>query len=415
MASSVVSTFSSFYGTFSAHHYLDDVTDRANRIYAPVLLMVSASLLGLIQFFGDPIECTKVDQDAYAEMDYVKTYCWAHGTYDIHDDRHLSYYQWVPVVLALQAFFFQMPFLFWAQRSRASGLNLPTLMKGAFALTEVHKDAGERKGICAEVAVIMDAYFRRNLMFPVKSLKRKTTANLTLCYFLSKVFYLLNITIQVYLLNEFLDEKFFENFNAVALRMIKRSYFEESRLFPILAKCKFYNNMDDLKKGGGGTKEHLCTLPLNLYNDRLFFSVAALLLCMMIGMLWSTGQWMIMLFLPSFKDSLIRKVLKEDVNHHHLHRRSKGGYDFVDDYLRTDGVLVLKLIRLNMGVHVSRELVIALFPLFIESAKRTSEAKRVSIDVGYEFDSPTTTTTTSNEMFLPLTNDGDGHQNTSPV
>ena len=35
-------------------------------------------------------------------MDYVKTYCWAHGTYDIHDDRHLSYYQWVPVVLALQ-------------------------------------------------------------------------------------------------------------------------------------------------------------------------------------------------------------------------------------------------------------------------------------------------------------------------
>ena len=95
--------------------------------------------------------------------------------------------------------------------------------------------------------------------------------------------------------------------------------------------------------------------------------------------------------------------------------RSKGGYDFVDDYLRTDGVLVLKLIRLNMGVHVSRELVIALFPLFIESAKRTSEAKGVSIDVGYEFDSPTTTTTTSNERFLPLTNDGDGHQKTSPV
>ena len=266
------------------------------------------------------LQCTQVDQDANAEKDYVKTYCWAHGTYTVKEERHLTYYQWVPVVLAVQAFFFQMPFLFWASRSRASGLNLPTLMKGAFALTEVHKDASERKGICREVAVIMDSYFRRNLLYPRKTLKRQTTDNLTLCYFLSKLFYLLNITCQLYLLNEFLDEQFFENFHSVATRMLTRGEHNESSLFPLLSKCLFYNNVDDVLKGSFNRKEHLCTLPLNLYNDRLFFSVGALLFFMAFAIAYSTCQWAIMLFLPAYKDSLVRKVLKEDVNHHRLQR-----------------------------------------------------------------------------------------------
>lgn len=215
-----------------------------------------------------------------------------------------------------------MPFLFWAQRSRASGLNLPTLMKGAFALTEVHKDAKERSGICAEVALIMDAYFRRNLLFPHKSWNRKFAANLTLGYFFSKLLYLINITIQLYLLNEFLDELFFENFNIVFLRMLTRrkrpDIYAKVNIFPLLAKCKFYNNFDVDKVE---PKEHLCTLPLNLYNDRLFFSVALLLFAMLIGIMWSSCQWAAMLFLPRFKDSLVKKVLKEDVDMHHFHRR----------------------------------------------------------------------------------------------
>ena len=263
-----------------------------------------------------------MDQDAKAEKDYVKTYCWAYGTYTIgtENERHLTYYQWVPVVLAVQAFFFQMPFLFWAQRSRASGLNLPTLMKAAFALTEVHKDSAERKSACDEIAVYMDAYFRRNLLYPRVSLKRRTTANLTLCYFMSKLFYLLNITCQLYLLNEFLHEEFFENFHRVFKRMLTRGVVKESKLFPLMSKCMFYNNIDDVLKGEYNRKEHLCTLPLNLYNDRLFFSVALLLFFMMFAVVWSSCQWAAMLFLASYKDSLIKKVLKEDVNHHHLHR-----------------------------------------------------------------------------------------------
>ena len=47
----------------------------------------------------------------------------------------------------------------------------------------------------------------------------------------------------------------------------------------------------------------------------------------------------------------------------------------MEDYLRTDGILILKLIRFNMGVHVSRQLVLALFPLFHKSAERALEIR----------------------------------------
>ena len=44
-----------------------------------------------------------------------------------------------------QALFFQLPFVFWASMSQGSGLNLPSLMKGAFTLTEVQKEPSKRE------------------------------------------------------------------------------------------------------------------------------------------------------------------------------------------------------------------------------------------------------------------------------
>lgn len=46
---------------------------------------------------------------------------------------HINYYQWVPVVIALQAFFFQLPYVFWYNMSIAGGMNLPHIMRGEVA------------------------------------------------------------------------------------------------------------------------------------------------------------------------------------------------------------------------------------------------------------------------------------------
>ena len=49
------------------------------------------------------LQCTQIDVEAKANMKYVKTYCWAHGTYDLEDrSKHIDYYQWIPILFALQ-------------------------------------------------------------------------------------------------------------------------------------------------------------------------------------------------------------------------------------------------------------------------------------------------------------------------
>ena len=48
------------------------------------------------------LKCTQDHIDATANDAYIKSFCWTNGTYDLHSKERLSYYQWVPVVLALQ-------------------------------------------------------------------------------------------------------------------------------------------------------------------------------------------------------------------------------------------------------------------------------------------------------------------------
>ena len=41
-------------------------------------------------------------------------------------------------------------------------------------------------------------------------------------------------------------------------------------------------------------------------------------------------------------------------------------YRFIDDYLRLDGTLALRLVRLNLGVHTSRVIIYDLFTRFLK-------------------------------------------------
>merc|ERR1719414_1522651 len=95
-------------------------------------------------------------------------------------------------------FFFQLPFVFWTSVSQGSGLNLPSLMKGAFNLTEVQEESSKREGYSQEVAYLMDAYFKRNITRTKRAWKKNALHNLTACYFVSKVFYVVNLVLQLW-------------------------------------------------------------------------------------------------------------------------------------------------------------------------------------------------------------------------
>lgn len=66
-------------------------------------------------------------------VDFVNQYCFVHGTYFVPMDEQLSfdeeerkkvtiqYYQWVPYILALQAFLFYVPRFVWKSLLAYSG------------------------------------------------------------------------------------------------------------------------------------------------------------------------------------------------------------------------------------------------------------------------------------------------------
>ncbi|KAK6037049.1 hypothetical protein COOONC_25446, partial [Cooperia oncophora] len=68
--------------------------------------------------------------------DFVNQYCYVHGTYFVSLNESLpyneterrripiNYYQWVPYILALQAFLFYMPRFVWKSLIAVSGYDL---------------------------------------------------------------------------------------------------------------------------------------------------------------------------------------------------------------------------------------------------------------------------------------------------
>jgi len=106
--------------------------------------------------------------------------------------------------------------------------------------------------------------------------------------------------------------------------------------------------------------EVLCTLPLNLYNDKVFAVMILLMMGLMIASIVYLFVWVYRIFVPSSKNALILKILV-DINE----EEERDVYRFIEDYLKSDGILVLKLIRHNLGVNTCSEVTEGLFKQFL--------------------------------------------------
>ncbi|KAK6053989.1 hypothetical protein COOONC_08506 [Cooperia oncophora] len=101
-------------------------------MHSPLLPLFTENLH--FQFGGRPLECWVPAQFTASWEAYTEMYCWAQNTYwvpieqDIPVDiaereyRQISYYQWVPFFLLIQAFLYYIPCLMWRLMSDKSGI-----------------------------------------------------------------------------------------------------------------------------------------------------------------------------------------------------------------------------------------------------------------------------------------------------
>jgi len=59
----------------------DDIFDRLNRRYTPIMLGLFALIVSSEQYVGDPIQCWAPNHFSKGQIAYTNDYCWMAGTY----------------------------------------------------------------------------------------------------------------------------------------------------------------------------------------------------------------------------------------------------------------------------------------------------------------------------------------------
>ncbi|XP_040564164.1 innexin inx2 [Lepeophtheirus salmonis] len=241
---------------------------------ATVMVFVAASLMVTSrQFFGDPIDCI-VDN---VPGDIMDTYCWIHSTFTIPNKisgevgkdmpfpgispiadlepgtevKFHKYYQWVCFFLFFEAALFYVPRHLW--KSSEGG-------KISMLVGELMEPLLEEEKRSDQISLIVK-YFTTH---------RGTHTLYALRYFFCEVLNFVNVILQIYFIDYFLNYEF-TNYGT---RVLEYSEMDSSErddpmalVFPKVTKCTFN------KYGPSGTievKDGLCVLPLNIINEKIF-------------------------------------------------------------------------------------------------------------------------------------------------
>jgi len=118
----------------------DDVADRLSHFYTPAILVVFAAIVSSKQYVGEPINCWVPAHFSGAHEEYANSFCWIRNTYHVpfteqipmkSPERYRSmipYYQWVPMILLVQALLFYLPVAVWRSACGHSGLDVANLV-----------------------------------------------------------------------------------------------------------------------------------------------------------------------------------------------------------------------------------------------------------------------------------------------
>ena len=143
---------------------------------------ISAVASTSLQYYADPIHCIQPAQFTPGYTSFTRTWCWVNNTYfypqtytRLPMDRNerlrhtLRYYQWLPFIFVIQAFFFLLPHLLWISFYKRNGLN-PGL------IVNQGKAFDDKPQISARIAKEIERYlmcrqlaeYRKKLQFSLK-------------------------------------------------------------------------------------------------------------------------------------------------------------------------------------------------------------------------------------------------------
>ncbi|ESO01145.1 hypothetical protein HELRODRAFT_82276 [Helobdella robusta] len=360
----------------------DDLVDRMNHQYSVIFLFIFMVIISTSQYVGEPIHCWMPGHFTPNQGEYANRVCWISYTYSVPENtlvgqqdivkKVISYYQWVPLVMLLQAFFFYLPCLLWRVFSERSGININNLVEAAETIQNALYPERRDKTIKYMIRHL-DHYldyqreyqggccgglrrFMARKMFLICG-NRQGNYLLTL-YLISKVMYLANLVCQLFILNLFLGTNYHLYGVEVIRDIVLGKEVKPSVRFPLTTLCDFKIHVL------GNTHNHTvqCVLPINFFNEKIYLFLWFWMVLVAAATIISLLRW---IWLVGFRHSRIRYVRKHLKVMGKLNRDSdrdrKLSRKFAQMYLRQDGVFVLKLVAKNSTDLVVADIVSALW------------------------------------------------------
>lgn len=380
-----IDVFKKVYGSNKVQD--DDFADRMSHRYTVAILILFCILVGSSQFVGSPIACWAPAHFTGSMTTYTNYICWIANTYYVPTDETLptpneqrqfkiNYYQWIPFILALMAFLFYSPFAVWHLLAKPSGLDAKSVMKIISSMDASSSDSRDKtmknavKLIDRAIDYHRDYYDQSCLGQLRRKITRcllprnKSGCYISALYMLIKLFYLANVCGQFFLLNAFMGPRF----NIYGFEVVRDLWqgkdFWESPRFPRVTMCDF-----TIRTLGENNQRNTiqCALPINLFNEKIFIFIWFWLCLVAIFTSYSFLVW-IFSFTSAARLSFVKRYLKVQERIGYLSNstlnESKVLDAFLYEYLRHDGVFLLRIVKKNTNDIVVGELVSCLWDNF---------------------------------------------------
>uniref|UniRef100_A0A914BXE7 Innexin n=2 Tax=Acrobeloides nanus TaxID=290746 RepID=A0A914BXE7_9BILA len=346
-----------------------------------------AVLVSFKQFGGRPLECWVPAQFTASWEAYTEMYCWAQNTYwvpieqDIPVDiaereyRQISYYQWVPFFLLIQAFLYYIPCLMWRLMSDKSGIRLNDIVQMATEKENIEPEYRLRtieslsrhieSALRYQHTATSRTQYTLHRVFKCFNL-RYYESYVTGLYLATKIMYVGNVLTNLLLVNKFLetDEYSIYGFGVLKDLLFGKSWMESGN-FPRVTLCDFEVRVL------GNTQRHSvqCVLVINIFNEKIFILVWLWFSALFVVSTFDALYWFsISLFhRDRFRFVLRHLELTSDPDRPELFRKEKRKQvdHFLRTYLKVDGVLVLRMIALHAGVMYCTEVTDALWRRYL--------------------------------------------------
>lgn len=363
----------------------DDVYDRYSHRWTIILLGVFIIAISAKQFVGTPIECIPPADFGGNHKTYVENFCWIHYTYSVDDKTALTrdfvrgangshktpYYIWIPYIFLAAALCTYLPAWLWHVIGHRATFDVPAMIHQLSKMKLTNpEDRRSNLSIMAKHYEKVEQYSRSNIRVTDNLFKRTMSTCmffagggvLTGIYFLIKICYLINAIGQFFLMNHFLNIDYWSYGQKVLYGVFTgRDWMENKIYFPRIVYCDFAirylgdNNLNYTVQ---------CTLPVNLYNERIFAFYWFWLIFLTCATLYGIIMWLGQMSYRGRRGFLKKhlRINRELAMTQHERRLFDS---FADRYLGGDGILFLRLVGKNTNPVVAGELLGIMWDRFV--------------------------------------------------